>query len=152
MKKILANTVYSDSTLKSWKKEDLIEHIRILEHNWASAEESLNNQANYLQDKVVLSREEYEKLKGCENTIKRFSKISVTEAETENKALKEEIAIVLAQKRNIWKSYNQLKEELKQERKETAREIYQQLQGHGTTYVKKWIEERFGVEVHDGNN
>lgn len=44
-KYILANKVYSDTTLKSWKKEDLIEHIRILEHNWASAEECLNNQA-----------------------------------------------------------------------------------------------------------
>ena len=32
MKKILANTVYSDSTLKSWSKEELIEQIRILEH------------------------------------------------------------------------------------------------------------------------
>lgn len=48
MKKILANTVYSDSTLNSWSKKDLIEHIRILEHNWESAEESLNIQAkNY---------------------------------------------------------------------------------------------------------
>lgn len=44
-KKILANRVYSDSTLKGWKKEDLIEQIRILEHNWAAAEESLNIQA-----------------------------------------------------------------------------------------------------------
>ena len=38
-KKILANRVYSDSTLKKWSKEDLIEQIRILEHNWASAEQ-----------------------------------------------------------------------------------------------------------------
>ena len=35
----------------------------------------------------------------------------------------------------------------KQAVKDTAKEIYQQLQGHGTTYVKKWIKERFGVEV-----
>lgn len=42
-KKILANRVYSDSTLKSWTKEQLIEQIRILEHNWACAEESFNN-------------------------------------------------------------------------------------------------------------
>lgn len=42
-KKILANRVYSDSTLKKWSKEDLIEQIRILEHNWACAEESLAN-------------------------------------------------------------------------------------------------------------
>ena len=42
-KKILANRVYSDTTLKSWTKEQLIEQIRILEHNWSVAEESLNN-------------------------------------------------------------------------------------------------------------
>ena len=42
-KKILANRVYSDSTLKKWRKEDLIEQIRILEHNWASAEERFHN-------------------------------------------------------------------------------------------------------------
>ena len=42
-KRILANRVYSDETLKRWKKEDLIEHIRILEHNWSCAEESYNN-------------------------------------------------------------------------------------------------------------
>lgn len=45
MKKILANTIYSDTTLKSWKKEDLIEHIRVLEHNWQSTLTSLNNSA-----------------------------------------------------------------------------------------------------------
>lgn len=44
-KKILANRVYSDETLKRWKKEDLIKQIRILEHNWSCAEESLNIQA-----------------------------------------------------------------------------------------------------------
>lgn len=46
-----------------------------------------------------------------------------------------------------------LKEELqdleKQARKETAREIYQELQGHGTTYVKKWIKEHYAVEVNN---
>lgn len=42
-KKILANRVYTDETLKRWKKEDLIEQIRILEHNWSCAEESYNN-------------------------------------------------------------------------------------------------------------
>lgn len=32
-------------------------------------------------------------------------------------------------------------------RKETARDIYEQLQGHGTTYVKKWIKEKYGVDL-----
>ena len=43
------------------------------------------------KDSVVITKEEYEKLKCCENTVKRLSKISPTEAESENKALKEEI-------------------------------------------------------------
>ena len=34
-------------------------------------------------------------------------------------------------------------------RKEVATEIYQKLCGHGTTYVKKWIEKEFGVEVKE---
>ena len=43
MKKILANKVYSDITLKKWTKEELIEQIRILEHNWSCSEENFNN-------------------------------------------------------------------------------------------------------------
>lgn len=34
-------------------------------------------------------------------------------------------------------------------RKETAEKIYDELRGHGTTYVKKWIREQFGVEVEE---
>lgn len=34
-------------------------------------------------------------------------------------------------------------------RKEVATEIYQKLCGHGTTYVKKWIEKEFGMEVKE---
>jgi len=45
----------------------------------------------------------------------------------------------------------QLKESLdtvyEKVRKETAKEIYEQLQGHGTTYVKKWIQKTYGVGV-----
>ena len=36
---------------------------------------------------------------------------------------------------------------VKQAVKDTAKEIYNELCGHGTTYVKKWIKERYGVEV-----
>ena len=31
--------------------------------------------------------------------------------------------------------------------KETAGAIYEQLQGHGTTYVKKWIKKNYGEEI-----
>ena len=44
-KRIGAYKILSDETLKSKKKAELIETIRILEHNWAATEESLNNSA-----------------------------------------------------------------------------------------------------------
>lgn len=44
-KRIGAYKILSDETLKSKKKAELIETIRILEHNWAVTEESLNNSA-----------------------------------------------------------------------------------------------------------
>lgn len=78
------------------------------------------------ENEAVISKKKLEKLQRIENIIKRFSTISPTEAEMENKALKETIGIILAQKRNIWKSYNSLKENFdkikEQARKETARE------------------------------
>lgn len=33
--------------------------------------------------------------------------------------------------------------------KETAEKIYRELQGHGTTYVKKWIKEQFGIGIKE---
>lgn len=43
-KYIQANKIYSNATLESWKKEDLIKHIRILEKNWSNAEQRIENQ------------------------------------------------------------------------------------------------------------
>lgn len=40
---------YADGTLKSWNKDQLIEYIRELEHNWAVAEERCDNQYTLLQ-------------------------------------------------------------------------------------------------------
>lgn len=60
-KKILANKVYSNSTLKKWSKEELIEQIRILEHNWASAEESLNNSAKNIQKIIAELQKQVDK-------------------------------------------------------------------------------------------
>ena len=57
----------------------------------------------------------------------------------------------LAEMKSICKRANTLCDEWEmmftRARKDTAKEIYQQLQGHGTTYVKKWIKEHYGVEV-----
>lgn len=63
MKKILANKVYSDATLKKWKKEDLIEQIRILEHNWATAEEALNNSPKNSEKIISEQKAEIARLK-----------------------------------------------------------------------------------------
>lgn len=65
------------------------------------------------ENSMFISNEEYERFQKMENTLKRISTVSPTEAESENKALKETIGVVLAQKRNIWKSYNKKCEELK---------------------------------------
>lgn len=56
-KKILANRVYEDSTLMTWTKTDLIEHIRILEQNWIGSLETIDIQA-----------------KNCEMLLKQASK------------------------------------------------------------------------------
>lgn len=37
----------------------------------------------------------------------------------------------------------------KEARLEAAKEIYRQLQGHGTTFVKKWIKNNYGVQVEE---
>ena len=62
-KRILANKVYSDATLKKWTKDDLIEQIRILEHNWAATEEALNNSAANSEKIFYSQGEQIEKLK-----------------------------------------------------------------------------------------
>ncbi len=62
-KRILANKVYSDATLKKWTKDDLIEQIRILEHNWAATEEALNNSAVNSEKIFYAQGEQIEKLK-----------------------------------------------------------------------------------------
>lgn len=61
-KYILANKVYTDATLKRWKKENLIEQIRILEHNWRCAEESLNNSVKNSDKIFAKQKAEIERL------------------------------------------------------------------------------------------
>lgn len=43
-KYIQANKIYSDATLESLKKEDLIKYIRTLEKNWSNAEQRIETQ------------------------------------------------------------------------------------------------------------
>ena len=43
------NKIYSESTMKSWNKEYLMEHIRCLEHNLGAAEVTNQNQFELLE-------------------------------------------------------------------------------------------------------
>jgi hypothetical protein len=61
-KKILANRVYADTTLMSMTKAELIEHIRILEHNWSAAEETLANSVKNSEQIFYEQKEEIERL------------------------------------------------------------------------------------------
>ena len=70
------------------------------------------------------------------------SKDSVVLSKEEYEALKKQI--------EYWEHETKVaRQDLFEERKETAEKIYRELQGHGTTYVKKWIKEQFGVEIKE---
>lgn len=75
--KILANTVYKTSTLRRCTKQELIEHIRVLEHNWQAAEDCIKNQAKYMES-ILDARSK--SVEGDEYTVdvlaKRLSKCS----------------------------------------------------------------------------
>lgn len=43
---------YSDSTLLNMNKKELIEQLRVAEHNYFAAEESLNQQAENMRTKL----------------------------------------------------------------------------------------------------
>lgn len=92
------------------------------------------------EDEIVIKKSEFERFQRIENTLKRISTVSPTEAEVENKALKETIAIILAQKRNIWGRYNEKCKEFEGAKQETAREILQELYDEAISYVCKVVE------------
>lgn len=101
-KKILANKVYSDSTLKKWSKEDLIEHIRILEHNWACAEENLNNSAKNSEKIFYEQKTEIERLTDKNNELfKAYNAVSGVNTHLNNK------------RAELQKQVDELKKELK---------------------------------------
>ena len=60
--------------------------------------------------------------------------------------------ISMKHERDYWRAManslrNILEQEKEQARIETASAIYEQLQGHGTTFVKKWIISQFNKDV-----
>lgn len=88
------------------------------------------------EDSVVISKEEYEKLKHYEWRV--TSGVCMTQKEWFDFCNED------SNRRTCLRI-----EEREKERKETAEKIYRELQGHGTTYVKKWIKEQFGVEIKE---
>lgn len=95
------------------------------------------------KDSVVLTKEEYERLKTY-----------IAELEKQNFKLNVDSGFFKEENEHLAKdSYcaelnlQHITRELDNIRKETAKEILQQLNGHGTTYVKKWIKEQYGVEI-----
>ena len=50
---------YSDSTLLNMNKKELIEQLRVAEHNCFAAEESLNQQAENMRTKLQLIKHGY---------------------------------------------------------------------------------------------
>ena len=93
-KYILANKVYTDSTLKKWSKEDLIEQIRILEHNWSCAERGLDIQAKncemLLKQAVKETAEKFaERLKEIADRKLELYKVRIVDIDDIDEILKE---------------------------------------------------------------
>jgi hypothetical protein len=89
-KKILANRVYADATLMSMTKAELIEHIRILEHNWSAAEETLANSVKNSEQIFYEQKEEIERLVtkvGCYETSDLLKQAYIDQLKEENKEL-----------------------------------------------------------------
>ena len=105
-KKILANRVYSDTTLKKWSKEDLIEHIRILEHNWSCAEETLYNSVKNSEKIFYEQKAEIELLSKVIGSSKRKTKILELQKEIER--LTEELEVKKKECREIADDYQEM--------------------------------------------
>ena len=165
MKKILANKVYSDSTLKKWTKEDLIEQIRILEHNWSCAEESLANSVKNADKIFYEHKAEIERLTKERNkyiieledveSANDYANKFLHEAKEKNAELKKQVdereneidrleKVVYDQAEQYW----DCKEKAV---KDTAKEIAKYLlindEFGDCSYAVELIKQRYGVEV-----
>ena len=83
---------------------------------------------------VIVSKKEVKIYQEIYDFMKEFNLVSVEETKTFIK---------------FWqKSYENKWTIEQQAGKKTADKIYHELQGHGTTYVKKWIEKEFGLGIN----
>ena len=133
-KKILAYKVLSEETLKGEAKADLIERIRILEHNWSCAEESYNNAVKnsekiFAEQKAEIERLTEELKKATETTI--TASRCFTRMETLYKVKCKELEIA--------------EEKAKQTVKDTAKEIIDALNG-----MKSTVREIYGASEQAG--
>lgn len=152
-KKILANRVYSDSMLKKWSKKDLIEQIRILEHNWACTEETLNNSVKNSEKIFSEQKAEIERLTEERNELEqRYLE------ESKERCKFEQLYEKKCHERNIGASVQRShwEKKVQQAVKDTAKEILQGLIEKAyvnecidltVNEAKAWFREDYGVEV-----
>ena len=119
-KKILAYKVLSEETLKGEAKADLIERIRILEHNWSCAEESYNNAVKNSEKIFAEQKAEIERLTEFEQRYLEESKERCKFEQLYEK-IRHDHNIGLGIQRNHWEK------KVKQAVKDTAKEIYREL-------------------------
>ena len=128
-----------------------------MEHNWASAEEKVNNQANYLQDKVVLSKEEHTALINEFNALKhKYDDICdrYRLCKDENETIRQKCAELIKENNDLEAENNKLKEELRQASElkaetiklvemKTARKILKKLKDISTEEMTETLFDRY---------
>lgn len=150
MEKILANTVYSDSTLKSWKKEQLVELIRILEHNWANAENTLNIQAKNCEMLLGQKQAEIERLTEYNANLNGMC----LEFIDKNAELQKQMNLLKAENTELHKEHTILIAGSIIKQQDTAKEICDLILEHWEKkqfvecdWLRVAISEKYGVEV-----
>ena len=99
----------------------------------------------YLKQGIGCDRYKFAK----ENYDKGYRKINEDEIVLSKKDTQKYFAykIIEPQIKGCLDRERELERQLETIRKETAEKIYRELQGHGTTYVKKWIRENYDIEI-----
>ena len=151
-KKILAYKVLSEETLKGETKADLIERIRILEHNWACAEENFNNSVKNSEKIFAEQKAEIERLK--ENLFSANFCATVFSDKLKGKTkIIEELQKQVDERENeidrLEKVVADQAEQYYDCEQRTAKEILQWLIEHTfeSCIFETYFRERFGVEV-----
>ena len=136
IKRIGAYKVLSDTTLKGETKADLIERIRILEHNWSATEESLDNSAKN-SDKIFYEQKaEIERLTEEKKTLVWLNQDLKKQVDEQDKEID-----------RLGKVVHEQAEQYYNLEQKTAVEILQKGRYCMPSGLRDWIKERYGVEV-----